>query len=160
MAGKQKNQTADFRIESYPLFAMAHIVAEAQNRIVNTVRGYRMSPSVWRVIAMLSETEGITINALAGRIVVERSALSRIIAKLEADGLVERRSDPRDLRSSLLHLTTEGWKLYRESVPVARELLDRMMSVLTEAERATLMELLDRIRRNGLPGPDWLDAVD
>ena len=73
---------------------------------------------------------------------------------------MERRSDPRDLRSSLLHLTTEGWKLYRESVPVARELLDRMMSVLTEAERATLMELLDRIRRNGLPGPDWLDAVD
>jgi len=146
-----------FRIENFPLFAMAHIVAHAQNRIVSAIRTYRMSPSVWRVISMVAEVDGIKINNLARRVIVERSALSRIVAKLEEDGLLERRADPKDGRAVTLHLSQRGRKLYQDAAPLAQKELETILSALSAKERATLMVLLGRIRRQMPAIPKWVD---
>jgi DNA-binding MarR family transcriptional regulator len=158
MAGRPSK--SKFRIENYPLFAMAHIVAHAQNRIVNAIRHYRMPPSVWRVISMVAEVDGIKINSLARRVIVERSALSRIVAKLEDDGLLERRADPKDGRSVTLHLSQKGRKLYQDAAPLAQRELDTILSALSEKERTTLMALLGRIRRQMPTIPEWASDAD
>lgn len=149
-----------FRIENYPLFAMAHIVAHAQHRIVSAIRAYRMSPSMWRVISMVAEVDGIKINNLARRVIVERSALSRIITKLEEDGLLERRDDPKDGRAVTLHLSRKGQKLYQDAAPLAQKELETILSALSQKERATLMALLARIRRQMPTVPKWVADPD
>ena len=160
MAAKQTKRSAKFAIENYPLFAMAHILSHAQSRIVNAIRGYRMTPSAWRVLSMLAEVDEIKINDLARRIVVERSALSRLIAKLEGDGLISRRAHPRDGRSVTLHLSAKGKKLYDKSAPIARRELESLLSELDVKERILLQSLLDRIRRKIPALPEWVTESD
>ena len=55
----------------------------------------------------------LTLNELAEEMLLDKSTLSRIVDGLEAKGLLERRDNPADGRSSLLSLTAAGTKAYR-----------------------------------------------
>ncbi|WP_433166790.1 MarR family transcriptional regulator [Kribbella sp. CA-247076] len=79
---------------------------------------------------------------------LKQPALTSLVAKLEQDGLLERRPDPRDGRAMLLSLTREGRDVVdsRHANRVARltDLVDR----LTDDERAALagsMPVLSRL---------------
>jgi DNA-binding MarR family transcriptional regulator len=54
---------------------------------------------------------------------VTQSALSRLVARLEADGLVERVMCVEDRRSVFARLTPAGLELYRAARPTQREVL-------------------------------------
>jgi len=54
---------------------------------------------------------------------VTQSALSRLVARLEADGLVERAMCVEDRRSVFARLTPAGLELYRKARPTHRAVL-------------------------------------
>jgi DNA-binding MarR family transcriptional regulator len=54
---------------------------------------------------------------------VTQSALSRLVARLEADGLVSRAMCEEDRRSVFTCLTPKGLDLYRAARPTQREVL-------------------------------------
>jgi DNA-binding MarR family transcriptional regulator len=67
------------------------------------------------VLVQLSEAaEGaLRMNELAEAVLLSRSGLTRLVDRLERDGLVERRSCPSDARGTLATLTPEGRKRLR-----------------------------------------------
>ena len=52
--------------------------------------------------------EGLRMSALADAVVLSRSGLTRLVDRLEADGLLERRDCPEDARGSYAALTESG----------------------------------------------------
>ncbi|MFV6026062.1 MarR family winged helix-turn-helix transcriptional regulator [Streptomyces sp. NPDC056264] len=72
-------------------------------------------PASWRV------------QELAGRVHLSQSALSRLIARLEKDGLVVRGMCAEDRRGVQVRLTEKGHARHAEVRPLQRDVLTRML---------------------------------
>ena len=73
--------------------------------------------------------------------------VSRLVDRAEADGLVERTPDPHDRRAQHVVLTEKGRQAAHRYAPLMIGVLDDLvLETLSADERATLVELLDRLR--------------
>jgi DNA-binding MarR family transcriptional regulator len=84
---------------------------------------------------------------LAQLTMLSPAGMTNRLDRLEAAGHVERRSDPDDRRSWIVGLTAQGRRVVDRAVAehVANE--ERILSVLSPSERATLDKLLRKLLR-------------
>jgi DNA-binding MarR family transcriptional regulator len=83
-------------------------------------QGYgEVRPSYGSVLLPLYEEDGLRMGELAARARLSKQTMTQMIARLERDGLVERRTDPSDGRAALIYLT----KRARRFEPVAAGVL-------------------------------------
>ncbi|MER5600248.1 MarR family transcriptional regulator [Streptomyces sp. NPDC002265] len=68
------------------------------------------------------------VQNLVGRVHLSQSALSRLIGRLEKDGLVERSVCVEDRRGVWVALTRKGRDLHAEVLPLQRAVLARMLA--------------------------------
>lgn len=104
---------------------------------------YALTGAQARLLTLLQHRP-LPMREIARRLKCEPSNVTGIVDRLEARGLVERRSDPADRRVKLAAVTEEGHdtaERLRASLDFAREPL----AELTPLERATLRELLQRM---------------
>jgi DNA-binding MarR family transcriptional regulator len=72
--------------------------------------------------------------------------VSRLIDQAEAEGLISRKTDPRDRRAQLIELTPPGERAFDEFVPPVLEVLDETIySVLSADEVEAFVDYLERI---------------
>lgn len=145
MVQKSKTEPHGFRINDYPLFRMAQIISATHELIVSRVSSYKLTPSSWRAIALLAEGQDWTVRSLAKCAAIERSALSRILDRLEHDDLIERTPNPQDGRSSYLTLTSKGRLLYAECEPIAVDAMNKAFGGISTQDKNYLTALLDQI---------------
>ncbi|MFG2683723.1 MarR family winged helix-turn-helix transcriptional regulator [Streptomyces sp. NPDC048392] len=67
------------------------------------------------------------VHDLVGRVHLSQSALSRLLARLERDGLVERSMCAEDRRGVRVALTRRGRDLHTEVLPLQRAVLARVL---------------------------------
>ncbi|MFJ8199414.1 MarR family winged helix-turn-helix transcriptional regulator [Streptomyces sp. NPDC096152] len=82
------------------------------------------------VLASASPGEGgqCRVQNLVGRVHLSQSALSRLIGRLEREGLVVRTVCAEDRRGVWIALTGKGRDLHTEVLPLQRAVLARMLS--------------------------------
>lgn len=129
-------------------FLLADVSRLMRNRFDAGARHLGLTRPQWRTLVFLARSEGINQSGLADMIEVERMTLGRMIDRLEAADLVERRPDPNDRRVHLLYLTDRARPILDEMVVIANELHDEAMDGLSEADRRTLRSLLTVIKSN------------
>ncbi|GAB6196094.1 MarR family winged helix-turn-helix transcriptional regulator [Lysobacter xanthus] len=81
-------------------------------------------------------------------------AMTRVLDKLVAQGLVARVTDPQDRRALHVDLTDAGRVLWRDISDCGRRVHERATAGLDDDERARLMDLLARVRDNLSPDSD------
>jgi DNA-binding MarR family transcriptional regulator len=81
------------------------------------------------ILASATPEEGdqCRVQNLVGRVHLSQSALSRLIGRLEKDGLVERSVCAEDRRGVFVALTRKGRDLHTEVLPLQRAALARML---------------------------------
>jgi DNA-binding MarR family transcriptional regulator len=96
------------------------------------VERHRLPLTSYEVLLQLANGPGtgIRMSDVADRVLLSRSGLTRLVDRLERDGLVERRSCPSDARGQLALLTERGRAAFEEARRthldgVRREFLDR-----------------------------------
>lgn len=99
----------------------------------------------WFLVAYaLSRTGAMTISEIARRTGLSRPAISAILEGMAEHGLVNVRTDPRDLRCRRLSLTAEGEETVVALEPVWRA-LDRCTRELIEGTGADCLGAIERI---------------
>jgi len=89
---------------------------------------------------------GMRMQDLAMRTVVSRTRVSRIVAELEALGLVERAVDPNDARASVVTITAAGRQELRRAAPVyLKGIDDHFNRYLSSAQRSAVAAALQRV---------------
>ncbi|OIJ98434.1 MarR family winged helix-turn-helix transcriptional regulator [Streptomyces colonosanans] len=68
------------------------------------------------------------VQNIAGRVHLSQSALSRLIGRLEKDGLVRRSICEEDRRGVWVGLTDKGRELHAQVLPLQRDVLARMLT--------------------------------
>lgn len=86
---------------------------------------FDISSSEFEVLEQLTASDGCSIRMadLATHVHLSQSALSRLVGRLERDGLAERTMCADDRRSIFVTATAKGRKLYAAARPVQREVL-------------------------------------
>ena len=98
-----------------------------------------------RILILLRETAGMTQKELTARLGVQPRSASEVLNKLEQADLISRTSSEADHRTTDICLTPAGEQLAQEAAVKRRERHEQMFSVLSEQEKDTLIELLERI---------------
>lgn len=99
--------------------------------------------SLSRLLFEIGVTEGgPTVRALRDRTGIDSGHLSRLLRRLEDDGLIETVPDPADRRRRIVTLTAAGQAAYRELDDRSEELAVRLIEPLTERQQARLTEAL------------------
>jgi len=100
--------------------------------------GAELSPSQTAALATIERHGPLTPSELAQRERVQRPTVTRVLARLEEAGLVDRAADPQDRRSCLLSVSVEGRQLL-ETVRARKDaFLARRIDALEPAEREAL----------------------
>src|SRR6478736_1086255 len=100
--------------------------------------GEELSPSQVAALATIDRHGPLTPSELATRERIQRPTATRVIARLEDAGLVDRTGDPDDRRSCLVGLTPEGRQLLARVRTRKDVYLSRRLRNLDADERATL----------------------
>jgi DNA-binding MarR family transcriptional regulator len=75
-------------------------------------------------------------------------AMTRLLDKLEARGIVERVADPSDRRGLHIHLTPAGLAIWKDIDHCAQRVRERATARMSESEQAELTRLLLQVRDN------------
>lgn len=100
--------------------------------------GGDFSPSLASALASLDRHGPVTPSELAAHERVQRPTITRVIARLEELGLVDRAPDPSDRRSSLLTVSAEGRALMRRRRTRRSEYLAERLAALPDEDVETL----------------------
>jgi DNA-binding MarR family transcriptional regulator len=101
-------------------------------------------------LAMLSEAPKRTLrmSTLAARTNATLPRLSKVMSRLEADGLVERRPCPQDRRATNAVLTAKGWKKVVHAAPGhVATVRANVIDALTPTQVGQLSVIMDRLLR-------------
>jgi DNA-binding MarR family transcriptional regulator len=108
--------------------------ARTQCELDRVLHGHGLCASDFEVLDLLSEgvaADGgcaYRVQEISERIHLSQSALSRLVGRLEKDGLVERAMCPEDRRGVRVALTEKGRTLHGRVLPVQRAALARMLA--------------------------------
>jgi DNA-binding MarR family transcriptional regulator len=110
--------------------------------------GIGLSRAQWQVLAHIARCEGIHQAGLAAILDVEPITLVRLLDRLEATGLVERRLDPKDRRQRNLFLTEHALPELERIRALGAEVREEALAGLDDRSRRRLLAELDRIKGN------------
>ena len=132
---------------------LPHLLARAADAVVQgfaeELRGRGVGLPVWRVLAALSARPGETVGGLAEACLLQQPTTTKLLDRMERDGLVTREQDPRDRRVVRLALTPEGEGKAAELLAVAESYEAEVLARHPQAEgtKAVLRDIIAR------PGP-------
>ena len=106
--------------------------------------GVKLDRALFPLLTRIGLYHPIGVVELASLVGRNHSTVSRQAAKLEARGLVHRQAAKGDLRVRLLEPSASGWKMLEQFASARRKFVIRRLGDWTDAERATLLDLLRR----------------
>ncbi len=90
----------------------------------------------------------LTAKALAARLNVAKSRITKIVGGLLRRKLIEKTDDPEDSRVKLLKLTSSGEKLVVEVVSFRRKLHSQVLHQFSLEQRSGLLNNLSQLKRS------------
>ena len=95
-------------IDGYLSYLLARASHTVYREFHAQVQAAGLSPMQWRLLATLSDGDGLTIGELAHEILAQQPTLTKLVQRMEKAGWVERGADPADARRTLVFQTLPG----------------------------------------------------
>jgi DNA-binding MarR family transcriptional regulator len=137
---------SDFDLTAFLPYQLAVASARVSRGFADLYRSeFGLSIPEWRVMAHLAGSDAVSVREIHARVDMDKSKVSRAAARLEAQGLIEKRENPGDRRLVELRLTDGGRAMMARIVPIAMRYQDRILADLgtdAAAFRAALQTLL------------------
>ena len=105
----------------------------------------RVERAGYLAMRVLEDLGPVSINALAQALHLDASTVTRQIAPLDRDRLIERRPDPADGRSASIALTAEGRRCMRDVEQERRRCIETLVSDWDGADQVGLAAALTRL---------------
>jgi DNA-binding MarR family transcriptional regulator len=106
----------------------------------------QLAPLEFAVLQRLDVADGRRLTDIGAELLCVKSTITRVVDRLEADGLVLRMPDPDDRRAQRLVLTARGVTVRDEAARLHNEAVERRLGMLAPAEQQLLLQLLYKLR--------------
>ena len=128
---------------SWLLADASRLIRKLADRRLGTIGVTRAQ---WQALANLRRIGPMTQAALAEMMEVETATIARLIDRLEAAGLIERKAEAQDRRVKLVTMTDKAAALMDEMGVIGQKLRDDMLIDLSPPELEGLIASLTTIK--------------
>jgi len=132
----QKERSAGFLANQ-----MARLFAKG---LQQRIRPLGLAPAQFMTLLALWDEDGLSQSELVRRLDVEQATMANTLARMERDGLIERRSNPSDGRSQSIHLTRVAAELQGPATEAARAQNGAALANFSDEEKEQFLALMRR----------------
>lgn len=139
----------DFHLHNSFTFWIARLASAMREQFNQALAEHDITWPQWMIMNVLHHKLAVTPAQIADNIGVDRSAVTRLVDRLEKKGMVARSFDGLDRRSIQIVMTTQGCRLVTQINAAAKEHQDSFMSQLPSTECRGLKGNIQKLLRAG-----------
>lgn len=132
-----------YRLEHCLVLNVVRAARQLTRKYDAVLRGHGVTVAQFALLAAVRSNPGLSVRALAPRIGMERTALSRNLTLLEGRGLVVR--DMADASARICRLTADGDALLEQVLPEWIRVQDEMRRALGADNATQFLAMLDTL---------------
>ena len=111
-------------------------------------RQFGITRAQWVVLVRLDRLEGLNQSELADMLDLQPITLTRLLDRLSASGLIERRADPNDRRANRLYLTPAARPLLEQLGELGEELMTTALAGVDRDSIERMVAQLATVKEN------------
>lgn len=131
------------RIETQ--IALLMRLGETTRRATPVAPHRALDRAAYVILRHLADAGPQNVSALADRLGLDGSTVTRQVSAMQRDGLVVREADPRDGRGTVIAPTASGLRRMSAVRAARTDLYGRILSSWTEDDRERLADLMGRL---------------
>ena len=142
-AGRGEQDQAAFAAAA----ALVRSAGAATARIDHILRGFGLTFARYEVLLLLSWTRSgaMPLGRMRDRLLIHQAAVTNLVDRLEADGLVRRVPHARDRRTTLAEITSDGLKVV---IPATRQIAAQLQLGISDEQAEEVFALVQKLRRS------------
>ena len=126
-------------------FLINKALVKLKRQLLTNIKNYDLTTEQWSVLARLWTEDGISQTCISRRTNKDLPTITRIVNKLDNKGLIIKKSDPTDSRTTLVFLTKTGEALQKDIDPISTLIETKLLEGLKADEIEELKRLLNII---------------
>jgi len=135
-----------FRLSSFLPYRLSVLSDRVSRRLsVAYGRSHGLSVAEWRVLVHLRAAGQVSVRDIETCVNLEKSRVSRAVARLQSAGLVKKAVGQGDGRLVAISLTQEGGTALDDILPVVLGIEAKLLSDLTAQEREVLSRVIEKL---------------
>lgn len=124
---------------AYLLARSSHLMSEQFHRHV-LAQGW--SINYWRVLASLTDGDGLTLTQLNERVLFKQPTLSKLVGRMEKEKLLIRAKDGADKRTIKIFISPQGQTLVADLLAQAKAHEAKVLADYSEEQQQLLKSML------------------
>lgn len=164
-SSRRKNDPSaeNFSLEDYPFYLMTRVMAAYYGLLEDALKKVGVDQPRWRVLMILGAQNPSNMSELSERAVIKNSTMTRLIQRMQAQGLVRSAPHPDDNRVSEVYLTPMGRERLQMVRDVGGQIFQRAFDGAAAGELtgfvAGLKSILGNLNRPSFISPPGLSGV-
>ena len=135
-------------LDKYFSYAVAAAHRKLHTHLNGQLRAFGIQVETWRILETLDQTDGLTMSGLAEIVLMNPPAMTKLVDRMVADGLVQRQIGIEDQRRVTLILTDMGAELGLNVRLPASEQNDAILAQLGPEKVKLIHEALEILDQN------------
>lgn len=149
---------SDFRLEEVPSHLLRRAHFKAEEIFANTFAQEDVTPRQKAALVLLQQKPGLSQNALAERLSMDRNTVGEMVKRMSASGLIERRPSAGDARAYQLYVAASGIDLLNRVLPRDAAVEQQLLAKLPLEYRGLFVKCLRLIAEVGDERPSQPSA--
>jgi DNA-binding MarR family transcriptional regulator len=159
-ARKRKNDpsAANFSLEDYPFYLMTRTMAGYYAMLEKALKKAGVDQPRWRVLMILGAKNPSNMSELSERSVIKNSTMTRLIQRMQRQGMVRCARHSGDNRISEVYLTPLGRQRLRMVRTIGGQIFRQTFGTVADRQVkefvAILKRMIDRLHHSAFAIPD------
>ncbi|MHB8301376.1 MAG: MarR family winged helix-turn-helix transcriptional regulator [Acidobacteriaceae bacterium] len=143
---RQSRPFADLQTEAF--LNLVRTADQLQHALASALKSFRVTETQYNALRILrgAGDQGRTCSEIAERLISHAPDITRLLGRMEREGLVRRENDGKDRRVVLTHITQQGWERLQQADAVVAYTIRRLLAHLTDGELRRMRDLLEKTR--------------
>lgn len=146
--GKKGPADAGFVLDDYVLYNLVRTSSVYKDEMAAALKSHNLTTMEWRVLMLLNDKSPSTVGDIARRSVTKMPTLTRMLIRMEEDGLVKRTAPAGDRRFVNVTMTPKAAKVLRRVQEIGQRVFERAFEGVSADEVKTMTNILKKVRGN------------
>ncbi|WP_257551895.1 MarR family winged helix-turn-helix transcriptional regulator [Sphingopyxis sp. DBS4] len=134
-----------FKIEEWPIYWLTRVVSLYLAQSEGQLKRIGLDIPSWRVLMFLGKDHGASVSELADHAIAKLSTMTKIIQRMQAEGLVECSPRESDGRVTEVRLTPLGVKARADAWSISHRAFERAFGNVPIEETKALVATLTQV---------------
>ena len=141
-------EEAGFVLEEYPLYNLVRTTSTYTEEMAKELKRYKLDTMKWRILMLLNDRSPSSVGELARRSVTKLPTLTRVLIRMENEGLIVRAAEENDRRIVQVTMTPKAVKTLKSVQAIGQKMFERVFDGFSDKELQSLTANLKKMRSN------------